>query len=248
MKRRTIVIVAALVVLLVVITSAPFAASALAGDAQKDAGLQDNLAKQGIETTSVTMEEGMLEVELQSDEGGTPNDPWARTLAIREAAFLADAGTLQADLLGITMRSTDGDVVYRYEGPIEATARPTCKDALPAGLESEKADLQQKATEHRVQIDDISLTTDSNQGIIIEVKSTLEQDVSLMEQGELRWATVELLGELKSLRKASGEPEADLHRFTVASKEGDTLISYVVEPKARITRAWLAPGITPFWR
>ncbi len=248
MRRGLVVFITVVVSLAVVSGLVLVADSALAEDVPVIAKLRGNLDKQGVNPTNISLQDGTLEVQLLSDSGGTPDDPWSRTLVVREVAFLSGAGELPADYLEITLVDDDGGLVYEYGSPIEGMKRSACEEIPPVELESTKAELAPKATKYGISIDSVSMASSVYQGIAIEVKSTLVSN-SLVDQEEaLRWGTVQLLSQLRLLRKESGQVEADLYRLIVSSAKGDVMVSYVVEPKARVVRVWLAPGVSPMWQ
>jgi hypothetical protein len=221
--------------------------SASAENVGADAMISRNLETQGIKGTSVSLQNGSLEVTLSSRGHGAPEDTWARTVAQREASFLATSSDLSGAQLGITIVDERGDVVYRCEGPIEALSRPVVKEAPVDALSSAEADLVAQAEKAGVVLKSLSLDADASQGFIVDAKTSVSASPGQERDAQIRWATVGLLGELRDYCEGPGRLDVDLYRLRIEDDGGNVLVSYIADPRARSVRAWAAPGVTPVW-
>jgi hypothetical protein len=221
--------------------------SASAEDSSADTMISRNLETQGIKGTSVSLQNGSLEVTLSSTKGGAPEDTWARTVVQREAEFLATSSDLSDAQLGITIVDEQGNVVYRCEGPIEAQSRPAAKEAPVGALSSAEIDLAAQAEKVGVVLKGLSLDADPSQGLIVDAKTGVISSPGQERDAQIRWATVGLLGELRDYCEGTGRLDVDLYRLRIEDSGGNVLVSYIVDPRTRSVRAWMAPGVTPVW-
>jgi len=245
--KHTILVFAAVLVVAVSILVPLLAGPALAEDSSGESNLLDSFERQGVRATSVEVQGDVLEVVLPSVVGVT-DDAWARTIAIREVAFLADAGRLTASNLGITLVDEKGTLVYRYERPIEPRQRPVVGEGAAADLEGLQEQLAAEAKDEGVTLNRLDAVCDPDQGLIVESESVLEAVKSIAQEEQLRWATLGLLSRLRELCESSGMLDPDLYRLSVKDADGKLLVSYVVEPDIRAARVWSAPAIAGDWR
>jgi len=248
-KHRRLVLLSVCVAVLAVIAGVLAASlgSASAETAGADTIIGRNLEAQGIKATSVGLQEGGLEVTLSSRKGGAPEDTWARTVIHREAAFVAASGDPGATQLGITILDEQGNVIYRYEGPIEPRARPSAKNNPLDGLVGIETDLSAQAQKLGVVLGSLSLDADASQGLVVDASASVTASPGEERDLQIQWATVGLLGELRDYCEGAGRLDVDLYRLTVDDGNGNVLVSYVVDPRTRSVRAWMASGVTPVW-
>ena len=250
MKHTKVVLVGVCLVALAMTTAVLTIAlgSASAGESGAATMISRNLETQGIMGASVSLQDGSLEVTLSSTKGGAPEDTWARTVVQREAEFLAKSSDLSDAQLGITIVDEQGNVVYRCEGPIEARSRPAGKEAAPAGaLSSAETDLVAQGEKVGVVLKGLSLDADPSQGLVVDAKTAVTSSPGQERDAQIRWATVGLLGELRDYCEGTGRLDIDLYRLMIEDSGGNVLVSYIVDPRTRSVRAWMAPGVTPVW-
>jgi hypothetical protein len=246
--KRLISVLAALAVIAtagIALTSAidSAAAQAISADALLAAGLED----QGVQVAAVVLQDDRLEVTLSSRKDGNPQDTWIRTAVQREAAFLALSSDVPPKELQMTILDEQGNVIYRCGGPLEPQMRPVGKTVPPEALAGLEPTLSEQAGKLGVLVKDLSAHVDTKQGLIVDAAAIVGALPSDGRDAKLRWATVGLLGELRDYCQRV-ELDVDVFRLSIEDEDGTVVVSYVVEPKARITRAWSAPGISPVWR
>lgn len=245
--KHTILVFAAVLVVAASILVPLLAGPALAEDSSGESNLLDSLERQGVRATSVEVQGDVLQVLLPSVVGVT-DDAWARTIAIREAAFLAEAGQMTARSLGLSLIDEKGTVVYRYESLIEPRKRPVAGEGPAANLESLQVQLAAETKDKGVTLNRLDAVCDPGQGLIVESESVLESVESIMHEEQLRWATLGFLSRLRELCESSGMLAPDLYRLSVKDGSGKLLVSYVVEPDVRAARVWASPAIVAVWR
>jgi hypothetical protein len=222
--------------------------SAAAQDIGADTLLATSLQEQGVQVAKVFLQDDRLEVTLTSQKDGAPKDTWIRTAVQREATFLASTSDVPPKELQMTILDERGNVIYRCGGPLEPQMRPVEKTVPPEALAGLEPTLSEQAGKLGVLVKDLSAHVDTKQGLIVDAAAIVGALPSDGRDAQLRWSTVGLLSELRDYCEANGKLDIDVYRLSVEDENGNVLVSYVVEPEARITRAWSAPGISPVWR
>ena len=220
-----------------------------AESASVDLTVKSALEAQGLRVASVGQDSATatLNVVINSKTDGSPEDAWASTVIQREADFLAESGSLSVACVGVTLVDERGKVTYEWSGPVSSRPRPVEKAASPTALEAAKADLAGQAEKQGVNLRDLSISSDKTQGTVIKADEVVSSPAGDARDNEIKWATVELLGQLRDRLDASDSVAVDLYRISIKDAAGTPLVEYVVDPGARTVRAWTAPGITPVW-
>jgi hypothetical protein len=220
-----------------------------AESASVDLTVKSALEAQGLRVTSVAQDSATdtLNVVINSKTDGSPDDAWASTIIQREADFLAESGALPVAWVGVTVVDEQGKVTYEWSGPVSSRPRPVEKAASPTAVEAAKSDLAGQAEKQGVTLRDLSVSSDKTQGTVVKAEEIISSPAGDARDNEIKWATTELLGQLRDRFDASDSIAVDLYRISIKDAAGIPLVEYVVDPGARTVRAWMAPGITPVW-
>jgi hypothetical protein len=223
-------------------------ASAAAQEISADTLLTASLQEQGVEVAKVALQDDRLEVTLSSRKNGAPQDTWTRTAVQREAAFLASSSDIPPKEFQLTILDEQDSVIYRCGGPLEPQVRPVEKTVPPEALAGLEPTLSEQAGKLGVVVKDLSAHVDTKQGLIVDATTIVGALLADGRDAQLRWSTVGLLSELRDYCEGDGKLDIDVYRLSVEDQSGNVPVSYVVEPQARITRAWSVPGVSPVWR
>jgi hypothetical protein len=249
-KHKKIILLGSLAFLVILAaTLGAFLGNGRAASAGVEAGMQDELQAQGLRVATVSQDAAAdtLNVVINSKTGGSPEDAWASTIVQREAGFLAESGALAAGSVAVTIIDEQGRTMYQWSGPVDAQPRPAGKTVNPAALDSLRPDLADEAQKQGVTLQNLSISSDESQGVVLEAEVTLTASTGDARDNEIRWATIELLGELRDYTDGSGTFAVDLYKISVDDARGAPLVQYVVDPTAKTVHAWMAPGVSPVW-
>jgi hypothetical protein len=165
---------------------------------------------------------------------------------------MASSGELSVKTFGVTIVDELKNVIYRQGGPVEAKERPAAMSVLTesaATLDTFLSTLATKAAESGVTVKDMSIDADSKQGLVVDATVAISApSAGDARETQVRWATVGLLKELRAYCQDEHKMDVGLYRLSIEDGTGNVLITYVVDPAARITRVWSAPGVMSSWR
>jgi hypothetical protein len=247
--RRIALLVSATFVLAIAAVFGVLLGSGRAESASVDLTIKSALEVQGLRVSSVSQDSASstLNVVINSQAGGSPEDAWANTIVQREADFLAQSGALVSDWVGVTIVDEQGRVTYKWSGPISSRPRPFEKATSQTALDAVKADLSLHAEKEGVILKELSISSDKTQGAVISADEVVTAPAGDVRDKQLKWATVELLGQLRDHLDGADSPSPDLYRISIKDAGGASLVEYVVDLGAKTVRAWMAPGVTPVW-
>ena len=247
--RRFALLVGAASVITVSLVLGVLLGGGRAESAPVDVTVKSALEAQGLRVASVGQDSttDTLNVVINSETDGSPEDAWASTVVQREADFLAGSGALPVAWVAVTILDEQGKVAYKWSGPVSSRPRPLERAANSTALEAAKSDLAGQAEKQGVTLRDLSVSSDKTQGTVVKADEVVSSPAGDARDNEIKWATVELLGQLRDRLDASDTVSVDLYRISVEDAAGTPLVEYVVDPGARSVRAWMAPGITPVW-
>ncbi len=248
-KKRMILFGSAAFLVIVAATFGISLQSGWADSAPVETVIQGDLKAQGLNVLSVERDAASdtINVVIGSKTGGSPEDAWANTVVQREADFLAQAGALTAESVAVTIVDEQGKPIHQWSGPIDSRLRPVEKALDSAVLDSLRSDLNSKAEKQGVILKDLSILSDQAQGTVVRAEVVVPAPAGDARDSEIKWATLELLGQLRDYADGSGSLVVDIYRISIKDEAGAPLVEYVVDPNAKIVRAWMASGVTPVW-
>ena len=251
MKKHNKIILLASAAFLVVVaaTLGTTLGSGRADSAAVAPTIQSALQAQGLPVASVKQDPvaGTLNVVIQSKAGGSPDDAWANTVVQREAGFLAQSGALAAGTMTVTIVDGQGKTIYQMSGPVDPRLRPAGKKVDPTALDGLKTGLANQAQKQGATLQSVSISADDSQGVVVEAAVTASAAAGDARDAQIKWATLELLGQLRDYADGPGALDVDLYKISIADASGAPLVEYVVDPSAKTVHAWMAPGLTPVW-
>ena len=108
--------------------------------------------------------------------------------------------------------------------------------------------LAAEATDAGVTLKNLSIDLDPNEGLIVDAKLALTaREIGEQREAQVRWATIGVLTGLRAYCEEEHDIAVNLYRLSIENADGNALITYVVDPAARITRVWSAGGVAPSW-
>ena len=251
MKRHKKIMLLASAAFLVIVaaTWGSFLGTGRAVSVPVEATIQNQLRAQGVSVASVVQDASTstLSVVIRSKTGGSPEDAWANTVVQREADFLARSGAVTASTVAVTIIDGQGRTIYQWSGPIDSQPRPAGKTVDPTALDSLRSDLTGQAQKQGVTLQNLVISSDQAQGAVVEADVIVAAPAGDARNTEIKWATLQLLGQLRDYADGPVALDVDLYKISIVDASGAPLVGYVVDPSAKTVRAWMAPGVTPVW-
>ena len=247
--KKIILLVSAAFLIVVAGALGTFLGSGRAESAGVAPTIQSALQAQGLRVASVKQDPiaDTLNVVIQSKTGGSPEDAWANAVVQREAGFLAQSGALAAGTVTVTIVDGQGKTIYQMSGPVDPRPRPAGKKVDPTALDGLKTGLANQAQKQGATLQSVSISADDSQGVVVEATVTAPAAAGDARDAQIKWATLELMGQLRDYADGPGALDVDLYKISIADASGAPLVEYVVDPSAKTVHAWMAPGLTPVW-